>query len=146
MSILVMAAVCCGSCNQLKDKTKQAINKTGETVGKGASEFFNGVAEGVHQTFQCRVELADSLSVAGLGFGKLKIAGEPGANDNILTVYLIFNNDFSRELSVKVFDESGNEYGRTRLQVDGKKGTAAYADFVFDKRVEIENNSVFRIE
>lgn len=134
------------SCNQAKEKAKQTINKTGETVGKGTSEFINGVSEGVDETFECELQISKQLSDRGLTNGKFKITDSKDTKDNILTAYLIFANDFKQNVSVKVFDQNGQEYGRVSLLVEAKKGEAKYFDFIFDQRTNIESKSKFVIE
>lgn len=42
---------------------------------------------------------------------------------------------------LKVLDENNQEYGRAQLQVSGQKDGAAYFDFVFDKRTNIDGKS-----
>lgn len=134
------------SCDRIKQKSKDAIHKTGETVGKGTSEFLDGVSKGVDQTFNCTIELSKLLGGKGLQFGKFKIENGKDETDNLLSVYLIFNNDIKDSVSAKVFDSNGNEYGRTGLVIEGKKGEAKYYDFIFDKRTDIERKSKFVIE
>ncbi|WP_346882420.1 hypothetical protein [uncultured Algibacter sp.] len=41
------------SCDKIASKTKETINKSGETVGETATEFFEGVTEGVDKTLEC---------------------------------------------------------------------------------------------
>ena len=48
--ILALLALFTLSCDRLKQKTKETINKGGETVGKTATEFLEGVTEGVEKT------------------------------------------------------------------------------------------------
>lgn len=50
ITILTLATLLTLSCNRIKKKTKETVNKGGETVGKTASGFFEGVPEGVEQT------------------------------------------------------------------------------------------------
>src|SRR5689334_12103497 len=116
-SLLVMA-----SCDRVKNHTKSAINTTGEVVGKGASEFVNGVSEGIDQTFQSTISLSDELAAEELGIGKFKITHPSDSSNYILTAYLIFNKDLNVPVVVKVYDKDGNEYGRTKAVIQGKAG------------------------
>ncbi|MFL9484120.1 hypothetical protein ACI6Q2_15170 [Chitinophagaceae bacterium LWZ2-11] len=134
------------SCNTVSSKAKDAINKTGEVVGKTGSEFVQGVSEGVNNSLVCNISLSSELTDKGLKTGKFLFASEPDANKNKLVMYLIFDKDFNAQLHVKALDEKGLEYGRTTLQVTSKKGQAGYYDFVFDKRVNLENKSKFAFE
>lgn len=71
------------SCNRLKEKAKDTIHKTGETVGKGSSEFINGISEGVDQTFECKISGSNYLTSKGLRFGKFKTRNGPDATNNL---------------------------------------------------------------
>lgn len=137
-------AACSG--NSVKEKTKEAINKTGETVGKGASEFFDGVADGVADRFKCKVELSPAILEKGLEPGKVRINGSDSGSAHVLSVYLIFNKDVDQPVTIKAFDEENKEYGRINGRITGKKGDARFVDFVFDKSASIETNSLFKFE
>jgi len=134
------------SCNRVKQGAKGTINKTGQVVGTGASEFFGGVKEGVDRTFQCTVSLSDSLKMKGLDIGKFAITDSNTNNDYMLTCYFIFNKDFKQTIMVKVLDKTGKEYGRAKMDIQGIKGDAKYCDFNFDKRTDIESKSTFIME
>jgi len=134
------------SCNRVKEGAKDTINKTGQVVGQGASEFFGGVKDGIDRTFQCVIDLSDSLKIKGISIGKFAIT-DSNTNDNyVLTCYFIFNKDFKQTITVKVFDKEGKEYGRARIDLQGAKGEAKYCDFNFDKRTNIESKSKFEME
>lgn len=148
LSLIALLAVATTftACHGAKEKAKNVISKTGETVGEGASEFVKGVSKGVEQTLECTVEITTALAGKGLKSGKFKIGDTDSAKDNKLTVYLIFDKDFKSTVAVKVFDRNGQEYGRTSLAIEGKSGEAKYYDFVFDNRTDIENKSKFVME
>ena len=135
------------SCNRVKEKTKDTINKGGETIGKTATEFFEGVSEGVDKTLQCEISVSKNLIDNGLKTGAFSIENDTaGGKNNLLTLYLIFDNNFKSPLTVKAFDKNNLEIGRTKLEVEGKAGEAGYYDFVFDKRTYIEAKSKIKIE
>ncbi|WP_299274829.1 hypothetical protein [uncultured Psychroserpens sp.] len=135
------------SCQRVKDKTQETINASGEAVGKSATEFIEGVSEGIDKTLEAKIKLSPNLKTKGIDTGKFTIANNPqGGKDNLLTLYLIFNQDFNDIVFVKVFDKNGLETGRAKLEVTGKKGDANYFDFTFGKRVEIEYRSVIIVE
>lgn len=127
------------SCNWAKEKTKSAINKTGEVVGKTGSEFTQGVVKGVEKTFQNEVVISDNLKKAGLSTGKIIIDGTDSTRDNLITAYIIFNENFDQSVTVKVISEDKLEYGRSTQVIKGAKGEARYIDFVFDKRTNIDS-------
>ncbi len=135
------------SCDSIKEKTKTTINKSGETVGKTATEFIEGVTEGVDKSLKCELSVSEGLIKQGLETGKFSIDDDGnGGENNQLTLYLIFNQDIDTIISVKAFDKNGLEIGRTKLKVNGEAGEAAYYDFKFDSRTYIEVKSKLRIE
>lgn len=135
------------SCNNMANKTKETINKGGETVGKTATEFFEGVSEGVDQTLQNEVSLSDQLKTIGLSTGKYSISSDKqGGVGNVFTIYIIFEQDFNKEILVKAYDKNDLEIGRSRVEVIGKAGDAGYFDFVFDKRTRIISRSKLTLE
>ncbi|MCE7996382.1 MAG: hypothetical protein HEP71_30670 [Roseivirga sp.] len=148
LTILLSLLLCFTvSCNRVKNKTKDVINKGGEAVGKGATEFVEGVSEGIDRTLDCELILSEELIDQGLKTGKFSIEDRTvGGENNRLTLYLIFEEDFDASLLVKAIDKKGLEVGRSRLPVQGKAGDAGYFDFPFDKRTYIEVKSKITIE
>ncbi|MDR2204786.1 MAG: hypothetical protein LBE36_01315 [Flavobacteriaceae bacterium] len=134
------------SCSKVKEKAKETINKGGETVGKTTTEFFDGVSEGIDKTLQCELLLSESLKNKGLKTGKYSVENSGGGSNNQLTVYFIFDKDFNSPVTAKVFDKSGLEIGRAKIDVEGKTGDAKYLDFIFDKRSYIEVKSKITLE
>ena len=147
ITLLTLLTLLTMSCGRVKKKTKDTINKGGETIGKTASEFIEGVTEGVEQTLQCKLTLSQELQEKGLKAGKFTIQNGPAeGNNNQLTLYLIFDKDFKGTLTAKVVDKNGIEIGRAKLEVEGAAGDSGYFDFDFDKRTYIEVKSVITIE
>lgn len=134
------------ACNWAKNKTKRAVNKSGEVVAKTGSEFGDGIVKGVKTTFQNNIKLSDNLKNKGLEFGEISVTSTKSATDNVLTVYLIFNKDFDREVTIKLFRENSKEYGRLTQEIKGEKGQTKYYDFTFDKRVNIGSKGNIKFE
>lgn len=134
------------ACDWAKDKTKKAVNKTGEIVGKTTSEFGDGVYNGVKKTFENELKMSEQLKAKGLEFGEILINSTDLATDNVLTVYIIFNGNFDQEITIKLFAENGKEYGRIKELVKGEKGSAKHFDFTFDKHVNIGTKGSISIE
>ncbi len=134
------------SCNWAKQKTKETINKSGEVAAKTGSEFIDGVSKGVEKTFANKVKVSDALSKDGLHVGKVLIESGDSATDNKLVAYMIYDSDFDKKVTIKLFTESGDEYGRLVQQIKGNKGEAGYVDFVFDKRTNIDSRGKITIE
>ena len=88
-AIIILIALT--SCNGIANKTKKGINKGGEVVGETATEFFEGVSEGVGKTLECDIKLSKQLVNKGLKTGVYQINSDVDGNNNQLTLYLIFN-------------------------------------------------------
>lgn len=134
------------SCDWAKDKTKKAVNKTGEIVGKTGSEFGDGIYKGVKKTFDNDVKISDQLKVKGLEIGEVLINSSDSATDNVLTAYIIFNENIDQDITIKIFAENGKEYGRLKEKLKGEKGNAKHFDFTFDKHVNIGTKGNITIE
>jgi hypothetical protein len=134
------------SCNSITNKAKEGLNKGGEVVGESATEFFDGVSEGVDKTLDCEIILSKELLNKGLEKGAYGIESQPIGNNNKLILYLIFNQDFSKDILAKAYNKKGEEIGRTKVLVEGKAGAAAYFDFEFDKRTDISFRNRILIE
>lgn len=125
---------------------KEKLNKAGEVAGQAAGEFAAGVSTGVESAVAPEVNLSDSLKKAGLELGTVSVDNDSDATDNVLVVYLIFNNDINATLTAKAISSSGKEIGRARTPLNGKKNDSAYLEFRFDRRTNIENNTRILIE
>lgn len=125
------------SCNWVKNKSKETVNKAGEIVGRTGSEFGDGIYKGVKKTFENDIKIADQLKNKGVEFGEVLINSTDSTTDNVLTVYVIFKEDFDQEITFKIFNESGKEYGRLTQNIKGEKDKPQHFDFVFDKHVNI---------
>jgi hypothetical protein len=135
------------SCNKVKEKAKETINKGGEVVGQSATEFAEGVSEGIDKTLDCKIEIISDLLSKGLKTGKFTIETDSLSGlKNKAVVYFIFENDFKKSITIKVFDKTNLEMGRTTIALEGKKGDAKYYDIAFDKRTNIEVKSTIKIE
>lgn len=127
------------------DTIKDGINKAGDVAGQTAGEFIEGASKGVEKAFDVKVTLSDDLKKKGLEFGKTYITSDSLATDNLLMVYVIFNQDFSGTLKAKVYDDKNLEMGRTTAVVNAKKDQARFIEFHFDKRTNIDSKNVLTL-
>ena len=139
-TILLMCFICF-SCSHVKEKTKSAIKKSGGIVGESVGEFGKGLSEGVEKTFKINIIASEAITEKGVSFGKITLRNSVGSSDNILNVYLIFDQDFNDTLSLKVFDNENLEMGRTSTVVSAKKGEADFFEFQFNKKTNIDSDS-----
>lgn len=141
LSIVALFSIL-SSCQSVTEKTKEVINKGGETAGKTATEFIEGVSEGIDKTLQCDLVLSDKLQEKGLKLGKHTIENDSsGGENNKLVVYLIFDKEFKSSIQVKAFDKTGLECGRNRVQLNEKAGEARFIDVYFDRRTHLDVKS-----
>ncbi|MEL6562194.1 MAG: hypothetical protein AAFQ94_28670 [Bacteroidota bacterium] len=144
--LFIMLTISLFSCDWAKRKTKETVNKSGEIVAKTGSEFVAGISKGIEKTFQNDIEISSTLTRDGLETGKIIISSTAGATDNVLSIYFIFNQDFERKITVKVFDENGLEYGRKSEMITGKADEAKYVDIIFDQRTNINGKGKLTLE
>jgi hypothetical protein len=131
----------CSSC-----EVKEKANKAGKEAGQVIGEFASGISNGVEESIEVSVILTDNLKSKGIQFGKTTVSSTNEGKDNLLSVYIIFNQDFTGSLTAKAFDGKGLEMGRVKLDLSGKKDEARFIDFPFDKRTNIDNDSKLTIE
>jgi hypothetical protein len=128
------------------DNVKESINKAGDVTGQAVGEFASGVSNGVEKAVEPQIVLSENLKNKGISFGKMTVASDTAGTDNLLTVYVIFNQDFAGTFSAKAFDAKGAEMGRLKEEVSGKKDDARYVEFHFDKHTNIDNDSKITLE
>ncbi|MBK6837206.1 MAG: hypothetical protein IPG90_02110 [Bacteroidetes bacterium] len=128
------------------ESVKEKINKAGDVTGQAIGEFTEGVSSGVEKAFDTKVLIADGLKAQGIECGKTTVSSDSSAADNLLTVYVIFNQDFSGEITAKAFDKVNNEMGRIKLAVNAKKDESRYLEFHFDPHTNIDHDSKLTIE
>ncbi|UKJ06012.1 hypothetical protein [Solitalea lacus] len=128
------------------DKIKEKINKTGDVAGQALGEFSSGVKTGVEKAVEPKIEINARLKKVGIDFGKMTVSGDSSNIDNILTAYLIFNENYKGTITAKAFDKNNLEMGRVKINIKGIKDEAKYVDFHFDKRTDIANDSRLTLE
>jgi hypothetical protein len=147
LQLILISLMVLASCNNVKEKTKETLNEGGEIVGKTATEIVEGIKEGVDKTLECDIQLSQELKDKGIKTGKYTIENDSlGGKNNILVLYLIFEKDFNKAITVKAMDKNGLETGRSKISITAKAGNAGYFDFKFDKRTYIEVKSKIEVE
>lgn len=117
-----------------------SCHSTGKKVGETGTEIVTSIKEGIDKNLECTLELSPALQNKGLKTGKFIIS------HNTLSVYFIFGTDLKDTVMARISDKYGQEYGRATQVIAGKKNEAAFFDFVFDKRTDIEHKSKIIIE
>ncbi|WP_179348997.1 hypothetical protein [Winogradskyella pacifica] len=144
--LILLSALSLFSCNRIANKTKEGLNKGGEIVGESATEFFDGVSEGVDKTLECKIILSDSLLKKGLKTGVYTIDTQNHSNNNKLTLYFIFKTALNAEVIAKAYNKSGLEIGRAKTTIQGQKGDAGYFEFLFDQQTDIGYRNTITID
>lgn len=140
LSLFILFTSCSSS------SVKEKIQQVGDVAGQTAGELAKGIGNGVSKSFEAKIEVSETLQKKGISLGKISVSSDTVGTDNLLSVYVIFSEDYAGTLISKAFDEKSLEMGRATLSVEGKKGEAKYIDFHFDKRTNIDNNSKLTIE
>lgn len=144
--LLAAAMLAFASCNSFKEKSKHTINKAGEVVGNAGSEFADGMRKGVEKTFSNPIELSPALIAKGLQTGKIIVSSSDSGTDNVVSAYVIFNGDIDQSVTMKLFSDDRQEFGRVTQTIKGTKGEARYIDFTFDKRTNIDSKGKITVE
>ena len=142
--MLLCSFLVLSSCNS--STIKEKINQAGDVAGQTAGEFIEGASKGVQKAFDVKVELSESLKSKGIELGKSTVSSDSLGTDNLLSQYVIFNQDFSGTLTARVFDSNEKEMGRSAVDVTGKRNEARYLDFRFDPRTNIDSKCRLAVE
>lgn len=141
---ILVANMVLASCST--SSIKEKINQTGNAAGQVAGEFIEGASKGVAKAFDVKVDIPKSLSEKGIEFGKAMVSSDSTGTDNLLLLYVIFNQDFDGPLMAKAFDDQSLEMGRALVNVTGKKNEAKFIEFHFDKRTNIDSKNKLTVE
>lgn len=125
---------------------KDGINKAGDVAGQAAGEFVEGAAHGVEKSFELNPVLAPTLQQKGISLGSYNVTSDSLGNDNVLTLYVIFDQPYSGALTAKVFDHKQLEMGRATVETTAAKGEAKYVEFAFDPRADIDSDTKVTLE
>jgi hypothetical protein len=125
---------------------KEGINKAGDAAGQAAGEFVEGAAHGVEKSFELNPIVDPALQAKGIALGSYDVSSDSTGSDNVLTLYIIFNDAFQGAMTAKVFDHKQLEMGRSTTMVAAAKGEAKYIDFHFDPHANIDSDTKVTLE
>jgi hypothetical protein len=113
------------ACDRVKHKAKETLRKTSETVGQSATVVADGLATGA-QREAAQIVLSSALQAQGLRLGKSFVASADSirAGRPQLALYIIFERAFRDTVRVRLLDNQGAEYGRSRVLLQGKPDEA----------------------
>ena len=127
-------------------KVESAIDSGAQVVGETATDVVNSIDKGITKSSKLDIQLSDALKKSGLSFGKYYFSNGVEGKENVLSLYLITEQNTDRELRATLFDKKGVEMGRTKVKITQKAGDAAYHDFVFDPKISFEYQGKMTIE
>lgn len=133
--LLALLLAGCSTCS-----VRKSIHQAGEKAGEAIGEAAKGVSGGVENAFDIKIEKKEGAGLESLEFGKILLNSDSTGTDNKISAYIIFNSDFDRTVTLKVFDRKGLEEGRVRKTLSGKSDEAGYVDFVFDPKTNIDRD------
>jgi hypothetical protein len=133
--LLMVGVVAFCGCG-IQEKAKRATNKAGQVVGEGASSFFSGVGEGVDKTItDYDVRLSSELKELGLSTTIAKRVSTKG--EDALSFYILNKSPVSGRLRLKMFNEKGDEIGRSTEEIIFEADDARYVQFGLDKEIPL---------
>lgn len=145
--ILLLSALIAGLLFSCSGNTvKDGINKAGDVAGQAAGEFVEGAAHGVEKSFELAPIIDPALQAKGIAIGSYDVTSDSVGSDNVLTLYVIFNQPYQGSLLAKVFDHKQLEMGRASTEVSATKGEAKYIDFKFDPHANIDSDTKVTLE
>ncbi|MBO2007788.1 hypothetical protein [Hymenobacter negativus] len=123
----------------MKHKAKETLRETSETVGQSATVVADGLATGA-QRAAAQTSLSAALQARGLRLGKSFVASDDSARAGRpqLLLYVIFERAFQDTVRVRLLDNQGTEYGRSRLLLQGKADDARPFPVRFEPHLHFE--------
>ena len=123
----------------------EKLGQASEKVGKSAATVVKSVKEGIEKVAKIKIDVSESLKAKGISTGKVTLNSKNGRH-NLLNVYLIFDKNINRNITLKVYDSEGLEMGRAKALVKGIAGEAKYFDFLFFERTNIDRDNKIIME
>ena len=99
----------------------EKLGQASEKVGKSAATVVKSVKEGIEKVAKIKIDVSESLKAKGISTGKVTLNSKNGRH-NLLNVYLIFDKNINRNITLKVYDSEGLEMGRAKALVKGIAG------------------------
>ena len=127
--------------NESDDLIVKGASKTGEIAGKTVTAFGKSAYDGAGKILKNKTIILPALKEKGIEVGKIILE-----ENNVLQVYVIFNDNFKGNITIRVKDINNEEVGRATNFVEEKIGTATYLPFTFNQLTDIQDQSTIFIE
>lgn len=122
------------------DNGNEKLQAESQKVGKSATKVVKGIKAGIENATKINIEVSESIKNKGVSLGKVKLDSKYGGRHNMLNVYMIFDKNINKTVTLKVINNNGDEVGRTKQLLKGTAGEATYVDFVFSKQTNIDRD------
>ena len=139
VGVIWLLALSLSACDRVKHGAKETLRKTSETVGQSATVVADGLATGA-QREAAQTRLSPALRARGMRLGKYFVASDDSVRVGRpqLSLYIIFERTFRDTVRVRLLDNNGVEYGRSRILVVGKADDARPLPVRFDPHAHFE--------
>ena len=137
LALLFLLVSIAFSCDRIGNGAKDVLHEGGRKAGRVAGEVMEGMADGVERSFDVELGLSESIRQAGVSSGEFHVKSD-STTDDLLAVYLIFEQRFEDTVLARVINQHGLEKGRVYLPVKARAGQAGYYDFRFDPRTNMD--------
>lgn len=126
-------------CNRDRQKSPETLRPTSETGAQPATVVADGLATGA-QREAAQTRLSAALQARGLRLGKSFVTSEDSvrAGRPQLALYVIFERTFRDTVRVRLLDNQGAEYGRSRVLVQGRAEEARPFPVYFNSHLHFE--------
>lgn len=127
--------------NESDDLIVKGASKTGEISGKLVTAFGKSAYDGAGKILKNKTIILPALKEKGIEVGKIILE-----ENNVLQVYVIFNDNFKGNITIRVKDINNEEVGRATNFVEEKIGTATYLQFNFNRLTDIQDQSTIFLQ
>lgn len=119
-----------------EEKFAGLAHKSGVILGKSTGEGVKGIEEGLDESVgKVQVYISKNLETQGVVLGRSEEHHKPDYDDgSTVSVFLVFNKDYSGTLELNVFDSEDLIKGSTSVVVNEKAGSKKYLDFDFGEK------------
>ncbi|AWM31758.1 hypothetical protein [Hymenobacter nivis] len=126
-------------CDRGKHSAQDTLRNTAEAAGQSTTVAADGLATGA-QREAAQTGLSAALQARGLRLGKSFVAGDDSvrAGRPQLSLYVIFERTFRDTVRVRLLDNNGVEYGRSRVLLQGRADEARPFPVRFDPHMHFE--------
>ncbi len=128
------------------DNGNEKLQEESQKVGKSATKVVKGIKAGIENATKINIDLSENIKNKGVSLGKVKLDSKNGGRHNMLNVYMIFEKNINKTVTVKVINNNGDEVGRTKQLLKGTAGEATYIDFIFPKQTNIDRDFKITME